>query len=167
MFLPSEIVHRTATWKLSLSAKHDRWWHTRKINLLLAFPEGTQRQTVHYTTVMQMTSKNFKIDLYKTTILSCTVCLWIMFSYIRRGTQAKGIWKHDPEANIWAQEGWEWRRLYNHELHNWYLSPNIIRVIKPRRLRWAGHVARMGEGRSAFKILTGTPLENRPLGRRY
>ena len=46
-----------------------------------------------------------------------------------------------------------------------YCSPNIIRVIKSRRLRWAGHVARMEVGRSAFKILTGIPREKRPLGR--
>ena len=46
-----------------------------------------------------------------------------------------------------------------------YFSPNIVRVIKSRRLRWAGHVARMEEGRSAFKILTGTPAGKRPLGR--
>ena len=44
-------------------------------------------------------------------------------------------------------------------------SPNIVRVIKSRRLRWAGHVARMEEGRSAFKILTGKPIGKRPLGR--
>ena len=46
-----------------------------------------------------------------------------------------------------------------------YRSPNIVRVIKARRLRWAGHVARMEEGRSAFKILTGTPAGKKPLGR--
>ena len=46
-----------------------------------------------------------------------------------------------------------------------YRSPNIVRVIKSRRLRWAGHVDRMEEGRSAFKILTGKPTGKRPLGR--
>ena len=46
-----------------------------------------------------------------------------------------------------------------------YRSPNIVRVIKSRRLRWVGHVARMKEGRSAFKILTGKPTGKRPLGR--
>ena len=51
----------------------------------------------------------------------------------------------------------EWRRLHSEELHILYHSPNIVRVIKSRRLRWAGHVARMGEGRTAFKILTGKP----------
>ena len=46
----------------------------------------------------------------------------------------------------------EWRRLHNEELHGFFLSPNIVRVIKFRRLKWAGHVARMEEGRSVFKI---------------
>ena len=46
-----------------------------------------------------------------------------------------------------------------------YRSPNIVRVIKSRRFRWAGHVARMEEGRSAFKIVTGKPTGKRPLGR--
>jgi hypothetical protein len=52
-------------------------------------------------------------------------------------------------------EDGEWRRLQNEKLHNLYRFLNIVRVIKSRRLRWAGYVARMEEGRSAFKILTG------------
>ena len=56
-------------------------------------------------------------------------------------------------------------RLHNEELHILYCSPNIVRMIKCRRLRWGGHVARMEEGKSAFKILTGTPTGKRPLGR--
>jgi hypothetical protein len=82
-----------------------------------------------------------------------------MVSYIKGGIQAKGIWKQDPEANIWAQENGEWRRLHIDELHSSYRSPTIVRVIKSRRLRWSGHVARMEESRSAFKILTGKPQE--------
>ena len=48
----------------------------------------------------------------------------------------------------------EWRRLHNDKLHNFYRSPNTVRVIKSRRLTWAGHVARIKDGRSDFKILT-------------
>ena len=58
---------------------------------------------------------------------------------------------------IKKDENGEWRRLHNEELHSMCRSPNIVRVIKSGRLRWAGHVARMEEGRSAFKILTGKP----------
>jgi hypothetical protein len=59
----------------------------------------------------------------------------------------------------------EWRRLRNEELKDLYSSPNIIRVIKSRIMRWAGHVARMGENRGAYKILVGRPEGRRPLGR--
>ena len=55
--------------------------------------------------------------------------------------------------------------MHNEELHSLYHSPNIVRGIKSRRLRWAGHVARLEGGRSAFKIFTGTPRRRRPLGR--
>jgi hypothetical protein len=51
----------------------------------------------------------------------------------------------------------EWRRLYNEELHSLYRLPDIVRVIKSRRLRWVGHVAKMREYRSTFKIITSTP----------
>jgi hypothetical protein len=57
----------------------------------------------------------------------------------------------------------EWRRLHNKELYALYSSLNIIRVIKSRRLRWAGHVARMGERRGAYRVLVGKPEGRRPL----
>jgi hypothetical protein len=56
--------------------------------------------------------------------------------------------------------------LHNGELYNLYLSPDIIRQIKSRRMRWAGHVARMGEGRNVYRVLVGKPEGKRPLGRR-
>ena len=62
-------------------------------------------------------------------------------------------------------ENMEWRRLHNEELHSLYRSPNIVRVIKSIRLRWAGHVDGMEESRSALKILTGISTGKRPLGR--
>ena len=59
----------------------------------------------------------------------------------------------------------EWRKLHNEELNVLYSSPNILRVIKSRRMGWAGHVARMGEGRCVYRILAGKPEGKRPLGR--
>jgi hypothetical protein len=58
-----------------------------------------------------------------------------------------------------------WRKLHNEELHNLYSSPSIIRNIKSRRMRWAGHVARMGEKRNVYRLLVGKPEGKRPLGR--
>jgi hypothetical protein len=57
----------------------------------------------------------------------------------------------------------EWRKLHSGELHNLYSSPDIIRQIKSRRMRWAGHVARMGEGRNVYRVLLGMPEGERPL----
>ena len=59
----------------------------------------------------------------------------------------------------------EWRKLHNEELNELYSSPNIVRVIKSRRLKWAGHVARMEEGRGVHEVLVGKPDGKRPLGR--
>jgi hypothetical protein len=58
-----------------------------------------------------------------------------------------------------------WRKLHNADLHSVYSSPNIIRVIKSRMMRWAGHVARKGEGRGVYRVLVGRPEARRPLGR--
>jgi hypothetical protein len=59
----------------------------------------------------------------------------------------------------------DWRRLNNEELNDLYSSHNIVRVIKSRRMRWAGHVARMGEERGVDRVLVGKPEGRRPLGR--
>ena len=90
-----------------------------------------------------------------------------MISYLKGIMQDKVIWKQDPDANIWVQEGQngEWRRLHNEELHSFYHSPNIVRLFKSRRLRWASHVIRIEESKSSFKILKGKPTGNRSLGR--
>ena len=59
----------------------------------------------------------------------------------------------------------EWRRLHNDELNDLYSSPNIVRVIKSRRMRWAGHVAHMGQERGVYRVLVGKLEGKRPLGR--
>jgi hypothetical protein len=63
------------------------------------------------------------------------------------------------------EEDGSWRKLHNDEIHSLYSSRNIVRIIKSKRLRWAGHVARMGEGRGVYKVLIGRPKRKRPLGR--
>ena len=59
----------------------------------------------------------------------------------------------------------EWRKLHNKELSDLYPLPNIVPVVKSRRMRWAGHVARMGQGRGVYRVLVGKPEGKRPLGR--
>ena len=59
----------------------------------------------------------------------------------------------------------EWRKLHNEELSDLYSLPNIVRVVKSRRMRWARRVARMGEGRGVHRVLVGKPEGKRPLGR--
>jgi len=59
----------------------------------------------------------------------------------------------------------EWRKLHNEELNDLYCSPNIVRVIKLRRVRWAGHVVHMGEEKGVYRVLVGKPEGRRPLGR--
>jgi hypothetical protein len=59
----------------------------------------------------------------------------------------------------------EWRKLHNEELNGLYSLPNIVRVVKSRRMRWAGHVARMGKDRGVHRVLVGKHEEKGPLGR--
>jgi hypothetical protein len=59
----------------------------------------------------------------------------------------------------------DWRKLHSGELHNLYSPPDIIRQTKERRMRWAGHVARMGQGRNVYRVLAGKPEGKRQLGR--
>jgi hypothetical protein len=63
------------------------------------------------------------------------------------------------------EEDGSWRKLHNNEFHSLYSSLNIVRVIKARRIRWAGHVAHMGDGRGVYRVLVGRPKGERPLGR--
>jgi hypothetical protein len=58
-----------------------------------------------------------------------------------------------------------WTKLHNEELHNFYSSPSIIRIIKSRRMRWVGHMARMGEKRNVYRLLVGKAEGKKPLGR--
>ena len=59
----------------------------------------------------------------------------------------------------------EWTRLHNEKVNDLYSSPNIVRVIKSRRMRWVGHVVRMGEESGVYRVLVGKPEGKRPLGR--
>ena len=68
-------------------------------------------------------------------------------------------------TTFWDEVTGEWRKLYNEELSDLYSLSNIVRVVKSRRMRWAGHMAGMGEGRDVHRVLVGKPEGKRPLGR--
>jgi hypothetical protein len=71
--------------------------------------------------------------------------------------------KNDDSKDTFYER--EWGKLHNEELNDLYSLPNIVRVVKSRRVRWAGHVARMGKERGVHRVLVGKPEGKRPLGR--
>jgi hypothetical protein len=114
-------------------------------------------------------SINVKIKIYKNHILIVFLHGRKTFvSDIKGGTWAESIRKQCADENFWTKRDeviGGWRKLHNAELDNLYSSPNIIKTIESRRMRWAGQVARMGETRKACRILVGKPEGKRPLGR--
>ena len=87
-----------------------------------------------------------------------------MVGHIEGGTEDEGVRGKDAAEGILGYEGRgkeDWRRLHNEELHDLYFRPNIL-MIYSRRIRWAGQVARLGDRRSAYKVLVYRPEERRP-----
>ncbi|KAJ4447775.1 hypothetical protein ANN_09783, partial [Periplaneta americana] len=113
-------------------------------------------------------SKNLKVRIYKTVILP--VVLYGCENWILnlRDEQRLRVFENKVLRKIFGAKRdevtGEWRKLHNAELHAMYSSPDIIRNIKSRRLRWAVHVARMGESRNVYTVLVGRPEGKRPLG---
>jgi hypothetical protein len=114
-------------------------------------------------------SKNINIKIYRTIILPVVLYGCKTWSLTLREEHRLRVFENRVVRGIFGpkRDGvtGEWRRLHNEELNDLYSPPNIIRVIKSRRMRWAGHVACMGEGRGAYRILLGRPEGRRPLGR--
>jgi hypothetical protein len=112
--------------------------------------------------------KKLKIKIHKTVILPVVLYGYETWSLTLRDERRLRIFENRVLRRILGpkrEEDGSWRKLYNDELHSLYFSPNIVRVIKSRRLRWAGHVARMGQGRGVNRFLVGRPEGKRPLGR--
>ena len=114
-------------------------------------------------------SKNLKVRIYKTVILPVVLYGCETWTLTLREEHRLRVFENKVLRKIFGAKRdevtGEWRKLHNTELHALYSSPDIIRNIKSRRLRWAGHVARMGESRNAYRVLVGRPEGKRPLGR--
>ena len=113
-------------------------------------------------------SENIKIQIYRTIILPFVLCGSETWSLTLREERRLRVYKtrvlriFGPRTD---KVMGEWRKLQNEDLNDLYSSPNIIRVIKSRRLKWAGHVACMGERRGTYRVLVGKPEGKRQIGR--
>jgi hypothetical protein len=108
----------------------------------------------------RLISKNVKIKIYRNVILPVVLYTCETWSLTLREEHRLRDFENRMMRRIFGSErevDGSWRKLHNDELHNLYSSPSIVRVIKSRRMRWAGHVARMGEGRGVYKVLVRRP----------
>jgi hypothetical protein len=105
--------------------------------------------------------QGLKIRIYKTIILPVVLYGCETWSLTLREEHRLRVFENRVLRRIFGPERdevtGEWRKLHNKELRDFYSSPSIIRIIKSRRMRWAGHVARMGEKRNAYRLFVGKP----------
>jgi hypothetical protein len=114
-------------------------------------------------------SNNLKTRICKTIILPVILYGCETWSLTLREEHRLRVFENKVLRGIFGQKKngvtGGWRKLHNEEFRDLYPSPSIIRIIKSRRMRWAGHVARMGEKRNAYRLLVGKPEGKGPLGR--
>ena len=114
-------------------------------------------------------SKNLKIKIYRTIILPVVLYGCETWSLTVGEERRLGVFENRVLRRIFGPKKeevkGEWRKLHNEELNDLYCSPNFVRVIKSRRMRWAGHMARMWEKRAVYRVLVGKPKGERPLRR--
>jgi len=113
--------------------------------------------------------KNIKIKIYRTIILPVVSYGCETWSLTLREERRLRVFENRGLRRIFGPKKdevrREWRKLHNEELNDLYFSPSIVRVIKSRRMRWAGHVARIREKRGVYRVLVGKPGRKRPLER--
>jgi len=116
-----------------------------------------------------MLSKNLNIKIHRTIILPVVLCGCETWSLTLREERRLRVFENRVLRRIFGPKRdevtGERRKLHNEELNDLYTSPNIVQVIKSRRMRWAGHVARMGERRDVYRVLVGKSEGKRTLGR--
>ena len=116
----------------------------------------------------RLLSKNLKIEIYRTIILPVVLYGRETWSLTLREERKLRAFENMVLGRVFGPRRdevmGEWRRLHNEELNDLYSTPNIVWLIKSRRMRWAGHVACMGEERGVYRVLVGKPEGRRPLG---
>jgi hypothetical protein len=114
-----------------------------------------------------LSSRNVKVKMYKTIILPVVLYVCETWSLTLREEHRLRVFENRVLRRLFGPKRdevtAEWRKMHNGEIHNLYSSPDIIRWIRSRRMRWAGHVARMGEGRNVYRVLVGKPEGKSPL----
>jgi len=114
-------------------------------------------------------SKNLKIKVYRTIILPADFYGYVTWSLTLREERRLRVFENRVLRRIFGAKREEvtkeWRKLHNEEFNYMYSSPIIVRVLKSRRMRWAGHVARVGERRGVYRVLVGKPEVKKPLDR--
>jgi len=118
---------------------------------------------------MQGSEQNLKVKIYITIILPVILCGCKTWSLTLRDGRRLRVFENRVLRRTFGSKRdevtRERRKLYNEEVNDLYSSPNIVREIKSRRMRWEGHVARMEKRRGVYEVLVGEPEGNRPLGR--
>ncbi|KAJ4439912.1 hypothetical protein ANN_08042 [Periplaneta americana] len=166
---------RASSWleltKLTSEVKDSAFKKTLKVRIyrtvvLPVVVYGCETSTL---TLYTSAVKNLKVRIYKTDILPVVLYGCETWTLTLREEQRLRIFENKVLRKIYGTKRddvtGEWRKLHNAELHALHSSPDIIRNIKLRRLKWAVHVARMGESRNAYRVLVGRPEGTRPLGR--
>jgi len=124
---------------------------------------------VYYLLSSRLLSKNLKIKIYRNIILPVVLYGCETWPLTLREERRLRVFENRVLTRVFRPKRdevtGEWRKLHKEELNNLYSLPNIVRVVKSRRMRWAGHVARMGEDKGVQRVLVGKAEGKRPFGR--